>query len=263
MSSWTGEGIGYLNVCKDAAKNEDSFCVFKSNVAYTTVLEHCNYNQAAEHLDIIKNQTPQLLDVLDRFSINDKYGSPDVALFDPVDFCYEFTAGHFSPTTIQYVKVLSDLIANFSLESLDGLRVLEIGVGYGGQYTILSEYINFDSYTFVDLPEVIDLTKTYLGKLGKKNEKTKFIKHSDNVISELGDYDLVISNFAFSELYKDLQTKYIDKFKQIQRGYLHCNQISNDCFSKRELCGLIDGNKRCIRDVPTEHPDNYIMIWDN
>ena len=252
MSSVTSGNSGYLNVCKNAAENEDSFCVLKSDRAYTNILEHCSHDQGRDHLDVIKDQTPQLLDVLDRFSINDKHGSPDTCNFD---------FGEFSPTTIQYVKVLSDLIAHFSLEALDGLRVLEIGVGYGGQYTVLSEYINFDSYTFVDLPEVIDLTKTYLGKLDKKNKKTKFIKHSDSVINQLEDYDLVISNFAFSELNKDLQTKYIDKFKQIQKGYLHCNQMAG--FSKHELCGLIDRNKRYIRDIPTEHPDNYIIIWDN
>jgi len=247
--SWGGE---YLNVCREAAQNGDNFNAFKSNSHYRCILEHCSYAQGKEHFEIIKNQTPELLECLDKFSINDKYGSP---------ICYEFSGRQFSPTTIQYMKVLSDLIKNFSVEKLNGLRVLELGVGYGGQYVVLSEWLNFESYTFVDLPEVIDLTRAYLTKLGKVTDGLQFIKHSDNVINQLGEYDLVISNFAFSELTKDLQMKYIPEFNKIPAGYLHCNQMSDEQYNKDELCDLIEHDKWCIGDIPSEAKNNYIMMW--
>ena len=72
---------------------------------------------------IALDQTPSFVSLLDRFRENDRYGKPET--------CSYGEHGLFSPTTLRYIKVASDISQLFG--SLDGLRIIEIGSGYGGQ----------------------------------------------------------------------------------------------------------------------------------
>ena len=45
--------------------------------------------------------------------------------------------------------------------TLEGFRIAEIGVGYGGQGRILDVLHRIQSYRFVDLPLVLALTQKY------------------------------------------------------------------------------------------------------
>ena len=68
-----------------------------------------------------------------------------------------------SPTTLRYLKVANDLETLFS--SLDGLRICEIGVGYGGQCRVLDAMFAVKSYTLVDLRPVLELASVSLVSL--------------------------------------------------------------------------------------------------
>ena len=62
-----------------------------------------------------------------RFRENDRLGSPLTCDYD--------ACGRFSPTTLRYAKVYSDLMRLF--RDLDGQRIIEIGGGYGGQCFVI------------------------------------------------------------------------------------------------------------------------------
>ena len=111
------------------------------------------------------------------------------------------------------------------------------------------------------MPEAISLTKKYVEGYGYSNNK--FINHSDNIVEILKEdyYDLVISNYAFSELFKDLQKEYMSLFENIKMGYLTCNQISYNCFSKEEMIKNIPFDVNICSDISTENQDNYILTW--
>ena len=68
--------------------------------------------------------------------------------------------GKISPSTLRYIKVLSDLILYFG--NLDNLRICEVGVGYGGQARIINSIFTPHSYDFVDLNAVLLLAQKYL-----------------------------------------------------------------------------------------------------
>lgn len=87
------------------------------------------------------------------------------------------------------------------------MRIVEIGVGYGGQCKIISDLYEFESYTLVDLPSCLPLAKKYLDHFEVRN----IICSTLDELDKKNQYDLVISNYAFSEITRGLQDDYIDK----------------------------------------------------
>src|SRR5438876_1073823 len=82
------------------------------------------------------------------FRRNDNCGSPRTH-----DFGGDI--GPMAPTTLRYIKILSDLETWFG--SLGGKRVVEIGGGYGGQCAVIKTRFRVSSYTLIDLQPVLSL----------------------------------------------------------------------------------------------------------
>src|SRR5439155_3421529 len=133
--------VDYTSFCALAATNPDVFATFKPEPVYREVLEHVTCKQGRAYLERVLSRTPELARYLDRFRENDRLGSPQT--------CTYAGYGRFSPTTLRYAKVLSDLVVLFG--SLDGFRIVEIGCGYGGQCFITSVAASPACYTLVDL----------------------------------------------------------------------------------------------------------------
>ena len=83
---------------------------------------------------------------------------------------------------------------------------------------------------------------------------------------EKRDYDLVISNYGFSELRRDLQDVYLEKvILSSKRGYITYNEITPlefYSYKKDELVKIIPHSK-IIDEIPLTHPQNCIIIWGN
>jgi hypothetical protein len=78
------------------------------------------------------------------------------------------------------------------------------------------------------------------------------------------DYDLVISNYAFSELSRDLQKAYLDKvILRAKRGYMLCNQITPagyGSYRPEDLLAAINDAKR-LAEEPLTFEGNYLIVW--
>ena len=226
-------------ICAKAAKEDVVFETFRRNSASKGVVDTVSFKAGKDYLRLILSQSPELIDYLSKFRTNDDVGSPDIygyryKLFSPKIY--------FSPTTLRYIKVLSDLKKHFG--NLDGMRIIEIGVGYGGQCKIISDLYNFESYTLVDLSSCLPLVKKYLDRFGVKNLNYTTLDDLENN----GKYDLVISNYAFSEITRSIQDIYIEKvISKSSRGYMLCNFSTHgtkiNSYSEQELVNLIDENK--------------------
>src|SRR5207245_2461832 len=72
---------------------------------YRFVLEHVGPDLGAQYLEHALRQTPELGARFDRFRTSDLHGGPVTHPFPPY--------GDLSPTTLRYVKVLSDLVQLF------------------------------------------------------------------------------------------------------------------------------------------------------
>ncbi len=205
----------YTDFCKSAAEDDILFANFKRSPLYTVVLEHVTYNFGKQYLELIKKNYPLLLLNAEQFRTNDLIGNPFVFRFGKY--------GIFSPTTLRYMKIAGD-IGLMDIE-LKEAKIIEIGAGYGGQCKVLSDFTGFKEYTIVDLPEVLLLVKRYLDAFDIKNVKLL----TPDQIDSCGDYDLVISNYAFSECYKLMQDVYLDRIiKNSKHGYMIHNGDAYD-----------------------------------
>jgi putative sugar O-methyltransferase len=241
----------YRGICKMAYENEEIFNSFKINEDYNFVLEHADQSIGIGYIDYI-NKTKIDLSYLDKFKENDEQGSP-------IKFMYEEPFGLISPTTLRYIKVLSEIEMLFG--SLDGKKIVEIGVGYGGQSKMIMDYFNITEYNYVDLPEVLNLTQKYLKKYNYEN--LNFYDYENLPDKE---YDLIISNYAFTECNRDIQNIYLDKIiNKSKMGYITGNYIGQyfnvDTMDKYEIQNKINKKPSFINEVPLTHQDNYILIW--
>ena len=218
----------YLNNIKHFLKNENSFNNFKHHKSYTAIVETVNKKMGGEYLKATVNNHPYLIDYFDKFKTNDKYGNPNIFPYD--------NYGKWSPTTLRYIHVLSQLIHFFG--DLNDFKIVEIGGGYGGQCKIIKDYFNIKEYIIYDLDDVSKLQNKYLNKFNLSDFRTK----SYTKIENEKNIDLVISNWALSELHPNIQEEYIKNIlNNSKSGFLIWN-YSKKSYSPVEMIKKIKGS---------------------
>ena len=220
MPNWIVKGKqleNYLQACRDAVKN---ITTFKQDERLHSIFEHCPKRIADEYYKVIPEE------LLNHKWTNDFYGSPVI---------HNYNGKRFSTSTLQYIGVLSNLIKRFG--SLDGKNIIEIGGGYGGQCRTIMDMFNIGCYHIIDLPEVCELQRKYC----KAQTYTKPTGH---------EYDLVISNYALSEIVDN--KLYIDEvLRKSKHGYITCN---TDFVQ-------LDFSHLRYSDIKGERETNYILTW--
>ena len=174
-----------------------------------------------------------------------------------------------SPTTLRYAKVLQDLTRFFPAFRRFG-SIAEIGVGYGGQARFISDYVAavggvVKTYDLIDMLPVTLLSQNYLDNF-RLRFACRFMTKSQ--IPRDGAWDLVISNYAFSEFDRDLQTEYLENvLLQSRCGYLTMNTgldgfnpWNPNSYSVEELLTLLP-NAAILAEQPKTGPSNYILVF--
>jgi len=150
ISTSLSDNQSYPQVCIQACHDYRVFNNFRRNPIYNKILEHVSEKQGAEYLKIISND-PDILSAITNFKPNDNYGNPRM---------YEYpNIGMISPSTLRYIKVLTDIKKHF--QTADNLNICEIGVGYGGLCRVINAYSKPATYCLVDIQPALDLTKNF------------------------------------------------------------------------------------------------------
>ncbi len=238
----------FIEINKLAAQYPSVFSIFKRQPGYRKVLEHVTREQGDEYLKITQYYNiNSIVSKFDKYKENDVIGSP---------VTYRYRPGNFSPTTLRYIKVLNDLSLFFG--SLDNLNIVEVGPAYGGQCKIITDTYKPRSYTVIDLPDVLLLTKKYLNYFNIKN--IKYIP-SNKIITDIKS-DFVISNYAFSELKKSEQDLYLNHIlKNVERGYITYNaeHMIKHVYKNREYTDIPYSNKKITNKMSRLHK---IYVFD-
>ena len=218
------------------------------------MLDHVSLEQGRAYLSYIAGSYPQLLSA-EKIKIVKEIDS----LGNPLSFSFP-RYGNFSPTILRYIKVLGDLENYFG--DIREFVIAEIGVGFGGQSLILNRLAGVDSYVLYDLPPVMNLASRFISE----NAENFPIVKIDGRGPRCERADLLISNYAFSELSREIQVSYIENvILKANRGYITWNSLSFrqlDGFSVAELLRLIPGAD--VRpEYPLTSPDNLIIVWGN
>lgn len=243
----------YVSTVLEVLKSQKSFENFKRNFSYQKIIEHVSKNQGLEYLKILeKRKDGDLERALKTSLVTDNVGNPIKFFYDGYDIL-------LSPTTLRYVKVSSDLKKIFGKKIGN---VAEIGCGYGGQTLVNDQLLDINFTKLFDLPEVNRLIERYLNyQIIKGAYKTTVINQEP-----ISKYDLVISNYAFSELPIELQNIYIDKvLSHSSRGYITMNSGLSGFRSEGKL-SLNDLRKRLpkfkvFEEEPLTSKHNYIIAW--
>ena len=245
----------YSSFVDSAIRSERVFNNFRRNFYYRQILEHVSYKLGFAYLSKLSKES---LHDLVRFPGVDALsyvGSPRRFYFKSIGF--------ISPTIIRYQYVNQELEKYFG--KFSGKKFVEIGVGFGGQYAVLNNKHEIDNYIMFDLPQVIKLTNKVLSSAGVENSK---IIEGDIKQPTIQDCDLVISNYAFSELPREVQRSYIEGVLVKSRcGYLIMNSGRTD-FSGRSSGKYTLEELRKVLPVfevleedPLTGPDNYVIVW--
>jgi len=248
----------YKTVCRNASINENDFTSFRRNESYMAILEHVNEKEGGQYLKYIEKHFVDFNKYLELFKQNDVYGSPIMFQYPNIGF--------ISPTTLRYCKVLCDLKILFG--NLNDFRIVEIGCGYGGQCKIIKEYFKIKEYTLIDLPDTNMLINKYLSKNSVENFNITTLDDYIGQNNSEKEFDLVISNYAISEIREDIQMKYFEHIiKKSKRGYLTLNFIGHifgiNTLSKEKTFNLLREKFDVfeMKEEPLTESNNTIVYW--
>jgi len=143
--------------------------------------------------------------------------------------------------------------------------VVEIGCGFGGQAVILDKIAKVKSYTFIDLWQVNLLITRFIESTPLSCTYTA--RTLRNTSDHSGSWNLLISNYAFSELPFSLQTQYFDKVvSKSKHGYMTMNSGIEGRFADMSNMSaeyLLERIPQAVRTVetPLSHKGNYLLSW--
>ena len=245
----------YTNFVASTILSKKKLNKFRTDYRYRLILEHVDFKLGYKYQRLL---TP---DTFDFYRINpnlfnlSKVGSPRTFYYPKL--------GWISPTIIRYLYVNQRIRELFGEAGIQ--KIAEIGIGFGGQFAITSTSLNLKEFSLYDLPVVLDLAEKTLDKAGLLPRT--FTKKSINPV-ESENFDLVISNYAFSELPRDIQSDYIFKMLGKSRcGYITMNSgrsdVSGRSAGKMSLAEIIELLPPCeiLEEDPKTGPDNYIIVW--
>lgn len=245
----------YSNYVKKVLADEDLYVKFRRDYSYRLILEHVDFKLGLLYLDKLTDDTIGKFTNLPDLKKLSLVGSPRKFYYPKL--------GWISPTVIRYLFVHQEIVRIFG--KTDFRKVGEIGVGFGGQCVVSSSLSEIKVYSAYDLPEVLSLTKRIVSSTGIAAVNFEAMK-IDEVVPAA--YELVISNYAFSELPSEIQIDYVEKvLSQSERGYLTMNSgrtnysgRSNGKLSLKQILHLLP-NCEILEEDPLTGPDNYILIW--
>ena len=245
----------YAVFCDRAARSPRAFRSFRRHPDYVPILEHVTRELGQAYLEVLRRWAPHVVERIEDFKVNDLVGEPITHVYEGI--------GRINPTTLRYLKVASDLQACF--DWTETTSVAEIGVGYGGQLLCADRLLPFGSWTMFDLPPVLRLASRYLERhLLRGSYRATTLNQSPRAT-----FDLVVSNYAFSELPAVVQLAYIGKIvRRSAAGYLTMNSgregtpFRSGHISVEDLkrhipqCTIID-------EYPLSCSGCYIVLWGN
>ncbi len=238
----------YLIACNFALTSEEGFSRFKSEKHYKKVLEHTGYKFGREYLRVLSDRGFQI--PLNFISIQSKVGDPEIFSYSKL--------GEISPSTLRYLKVVSDLDRLFP--GWKSQNIIEVGVGYGGQFCAFRELAYKGNYLGIDFEVVAQLALKYATATGPVNGAS--FMGFDGALPISKDH-LFLSNFAFSEFDPEIQEFYVEKYiRNSARGYVMWNQLSElyrGGMTAEALRKTVRG--RILDEEPLTHPGNCLVVW--
>jgi hypothetical protein len=225
----------YVNTIRNNLSLDPKDWFFKSDPAYTPILEHVTEHVGNRYFTEIKERFPSYYNdnknlLIELCYKNDLYGKTKKSVFTDFTIC--------SPTNLRYILHSFLILQYIQSIELNNLNIIEIGGGYGGLYFFLKHLsplfgVSINTYTIFDLKEASDLQNLYLDNLQVSDYSTQQL----NNLGSLYKNSFLISNYAFSEISPIVQNEYIEKVIKpyVSNGFILWNHIKVYPFIDKKL----------------------------
>lgn len=245
----------YETECKNIVNNQNLFDKFRTNNHIKIIIETVSENYGKSYIQELEKINPLILTNSLLMKL-DAIGSPSKIFYNGLSI---------SPTFARYLHQVSLLEVFFN--KLSGMKIVEIGGGFGGHSCVLNTYISdLASYSIIDLPSVAMLIKKYINTANLSNKITVY-NNNEPSTWENNKYDILISHYCFSEIDSKFQDIYLNKvIKNTPRGFMICNYINIKSHSRNKIIQLIKTLHPSLiiyEERPLTHPGNYIITWDD
>jgi hypothetical protein len=212
----------YLQSLKDTGIEDMSF---KSDLKYTTILEHVSVEYGKQYLELISSEYSLSYSHITEFArMNDKYGRPKVHSFTYFDKNKGGGGGagswvviSASPTSLRYIYHALVILDHYRSSGSDS--IVEVGCGYGGLFLAICYFSKIlgvkigGGYTMIDLPGITDLIRKYVSV---HNLLTFGVSYTILDTSSTGNYESIastgaffISNYCFTEIDEEYRKQYV------------------------------------------------------
>jgi putative sugar O-methyltransferase len=253
MSKSDSELTDYVDEVSKIINNSSLLVKFRRSQNYRMILEHLSFRDGLKYLQYMQSRGYRYEEHTHVLRKIDSYGKPRKFKYKGV--------GWVSPTSLRYLSIALDIREKFG-RSIGSIA--ELGVGYGGLVVALSEVCTIQRYSIFDLEEVLTLTDKYLVKVGVKTTvKLELLEHLDGE-----EWDLFVSNYAFSELPLDLQIEYCTQvMSKSKNGFMIMNSgftnFTGRSLGKMDLSELKKRlpNSKVEEENPKTGKDNYLFTW--
>ena len=249
----------YPQYCKIASEDNKVFKNFRNSSTYTSVLEHVSFELSKQYYQALKNLNYSDEYIYSICKILDQPGNPNKIKVSS-------SIGELTGSSLRYLYTGLDIKNKLNLNKVT--NVVEIGAGYGGQSVILDKILQIENYFYIDLIEVNQLIDKFVGNFDVNfNYTFKTLQDSFKFDAE---FDLVISNYAFSELPRNLQNLALDKvINNSKNGYMIINSdgLENNFFLKKYDFHTVDELKKLIpnllilKEHPQSHKNNKLLTF--
>ena len=222
---------------------------FERHPKYTTVLEHVTHAQGEGYLCHVPPDI-SMTRVAEFCRMNDRLGDPKLE---------QFVFGRASPSSLRYVVHARLILSYMKQCGMTFPSVVEIGCGYGGlalaMHFFASHYgIELSSYTLIDFPEPLELTKNYLSRHMVDTSHLQFVDamtYGKDIPSTKPLF--LVSNYCFSSLSQEWRGAYQQHlFPKVAHGFMTWNRIPVYDF------GFL---VRSETEFPMTHPDNKYVYF--
>lgn len=213
--------VNYVNMLNSTG----DLSTFKSVPDYTYMLEHVDYKLGLTYLIKLLELGVSTKDIEEFSKINDSIGSP-------IKYKYQPLSIPISPSNLRYVYQAHLILSHFRTHGTH-INIVEIGGGYGGLYLAINHFykrfgMTIDSYSIIDLPEIIKFQQLYLSKFNAITTIPTQLYSAYEFGANLPKSPnlCLVSSYSFSEISIDYQKKYIENiFPYLEKGFIAWNNI--------------------------------------
>lgn len=242
----------YVDAVTAATTDNNSFVNFRQDGNIRQVIDIME-KTALDYKRMIPESF--LSDNWDEISKGDMVGSPNRRI--AID-----KKRSLSTTTCRYAWNFYDMQQENLIH--DDQHVVEIGGGFGGLCRMINSLSTPASYTIIDIPEVLKLARRYCEASGIDMSRVSTIPCTE--VKEIR-CDLLISNYAFTELDRIEQESYLKNIiDDATNGYITFNSNAahkNKQYSLLELIARLEENHTHVvqRNEEIYKSKNVVITW--